>query len=161
MKFKVKNLIILVVSLSVVSSLDVLSLANKCVTDSQCKSEEFCDHTGLNPVGSCRHGYPNDAKCHFDRHCSSKQCENFKCAAKKLTRDGPCDKDQHSQCLPEQYCREIGKLSYYCRDRKCSGFCFFFKNHLCLSNKCNFFWCSTVIPEATQTSLSEGFCSKK
>ena len=160
MRFITTFLLILTVSTSVISSLNVLGLVGKCISDHECKPQEFCDHNGINPIGACRLGYPNDAKCHFDRHCSSKYCHKYKCIGKKPVRDGPCIKDQHEDCLPEQYCQEVGKLSHFCRDRKCSGLCFFFKHHKCLSNKCTFFWCSSAVPETTRISVPEGFCIK-
>lgn len=136
-----------------------LKMLGKCISDHECEPQEYCDHNGINPIGSCKLGYPDNAKCHFDRHCKSKYCHHYKCIGKKPVRDGKCNKDQHQECPIEQYCKEIGKLSYYCRDKKCSGFCFFFKHQKCLSNSCLFFWCRSA-PTTMITEIPDGFCSK-
>lgn len=128
--------LVLLVSIAgvVVESLNPLGLINTCITDSQCKKhDEFCDHTGLNPIGSCRQGYVNGAKCTFDRHCRSKQCHTRRCVARKPVKDGPCSKDQHDECIETQYCSHKENI-YKCRDRSYSGVCS--KSEHCLSNRC-------------------------
>lgn len=62
----------------------------------------------------------------------------MKCVSRKPVKDGPCSKDQHTDCLKEQYCSSKEKM-LKCRDRKCSGLCG--KDAHCLSNKCSFFHC--------------------
>jgi len=117
-----------------------LKFLDKCITDSECKPNEYCDHKGVNPFGKCAVGYPDNEKCTFDRHCRSKNCHLFKCVGKALVKDGPCTKDHHDECLPEQYCSKSKK--YHCKDRKCSGWCK--KDFHCLSNNCRrskFFRC--------------------
>lgn len=135
---------------SIFSNNNPLKLLGKCISDHECKPTEFCDHTGLNPFGSCRLGYENKASCHFDRHCKSKVCHSFKCEGKRPVRDGPCTKDQHDECLPEQYCSKTAK--YHCKDRKCKGACF--KDYHCLSNNCSFFRCQKPVAD----QLSANFC---
>ena len=66
-------------------------------------------------------------------------CHHLKCVAKKPVIDGPCTKDQHTECIPEQYCHHEKKDIYVCINRKCSGLCA--KNEHCLSNKCDLFHC--------------------
>ena len=127
-----------------------LKMLGKCVSDHECKPTEFCDHTGINPFGSCRVGYPDNAKCHFDRHCKSKYCHLLKCVGKKPVRDGPCTKNQHDECLPEQYCSK--SLNNRCKDRKCKGWCK--KDFHCLSGQCGFFRCKTL----KNDQLSLNFC---
>lgn len=109
-----------------------LKAFGKCISDSECKSNEFCDHTGINPIGDCKIGYPDNSKCTFDRHCKSKVCHLFKCVGKKPVKDGPCTKDYHNECLPEQYCSK--SKDYHCKDRKCKGFCL--KDYHCISGSC-------------------------
>ena len=138
-----KRLVIIVVLLSVavvaIECLNPLGLINTCITDSQCKKhDEFCDHTGLNPIGSCRQGYVNGGKCTFDRHCRSKQCHSRRCVARKPVKDGPCSKEQHDECIESQYCSHKDNV-YKCRDRSYSGACT--KSEHCLSNRCFFFKC--------------------
>jgi len=116
----------------------VLNMLNKCVTDKDCKQQEFCDHHGINPIGSCKVGHETNHSCVFDRHCRSKICHLLKCVNKKPVKDGPCTKDHHDECLPTQYCSHQTKV-YQCRDRKCSGLCG--KDAHCLSNECSIFKC--------------------
>lgn len=33
-----------------------LKIFNKCISDHECKNDEYCDHTGINPIGSCKQG---------------------------------------------------------------------------------------------------------
>lgn len=123
-------------------SINPLGILNSCVTDSQCKKhDEFCDHTGINPIGSCRTGYPNGARCTFDRHCGSKNCNSRRCVARKPIKDGPCSKDQHLECIETQYCstRSDKGSGLRCRDRSYSGACI--HSEQCLSRKCLFFKC--------------------
>ncbi len=55
-----------------------LKMLNKCISDHECKSHEFCDHTGINPFGTCHVGKEANRSCMFDRHCASKQCHHLK-----------------------------------------------------------------------------------
>ena len=114
------------------------SLFNKCITDHDCKAHEFCDHTGINPFGSCRTGKELKSSCVFDRHCKSKHCHLMKCVAKKPVKDAPCAPNEHSECIQNQYCSHKEK-TYRCRDRSCSGYCL--KDVHCISNKCSLFKC--------------------
>lgn len=116
-----------------------LKLFNKCISDHECKPDQFCDHTGINPIGSCADGKKLNDSCFFDRHCKSKNCHLLKCVNRKPVKDGPCTKDIHSECLPEQYCSNRDSKIYKCRDRKCSGVCS--KDAHCISNKCSLLLC--------------------
>lgn len=120
----------------VCSSSILTVLENACATDSECKNEdEFCDHTGINPIGSCRLGYANGQTCGFDRHCMSKMCHFFKCVAVKPVKDALCSKDHHEDCIESQYCvldKQIDR--YKCVDRICSGWCNY--SAKCMSNSC-------------------------
>lgn len=120
-------------------NLNPLNALGKCITDKDCKHhDEFCDHTGINPMGDCRKGYENGKKCTFDRHCSSKHCHFMKCVARKPERDGPCSKDQHQDCIESQYCGQNKEKKYQCQDRVCSGWCS--SHSQCVSNKCCWFY---------------------
>ena len=114
-----------------------LSIFGKCVTDKECKDDEFCDHTGINPIGSCAQGKANNRSCVFDRHCRSKYCHHLKCIGKKPVKDGKCSRDHHEDCIESQYCSH--RKGDKCMDRKCSGICG--KDAHCLSNNCSFFKC--------------------
>ena len=119
-----------------------LKLMGKCISDHECKTHEYCDHTGINPFGSCKQGKETNHTCVFDRHCKTKNCHLLKCVTKKPVKDGVCTKDTHSECIPEQYCHhEIkNKKDFYkCINRKCSGFCS--KDAHCIANKCKFLRC--------------------
>ena len=119
-----------------------LKIIGKCISDHDCKQHEYCDHTGINPFGSCKDGKDTNQTCVFDRHCKTKQCHLLKCVKKKPVRDGVCEKDMHSDCIPEQYChheKKDKKDLYVCADRKCSGFCL--KDVHCLTNKCKLARC--------------------
>ena len=35
----------------IVSEISTFAFFGKCVTDSECKEDQFCDHTGINPIG--------------------------------------------------------------------------------------------------------------
>jgi hypothetical protein len=42
----------------VVNHLYAFAFFGKCVTDGECKEDQFCDHTGINPIGKLKfHGY--------------------------------------------------------------------------------------------------------
>jgi hypothetical protein len=116
----------------------VLNMLNKCITDKDCKPQEYCDHHGINPIGSCKQGHETNHSCVFDRHCRSKICHLLKCVNKKPVKDGPCTENHHEECLPTQYCSHQSK-AYQCKDRKCSGLCG--KDAHCLSNDCSVFKC--------------------
>lgn len=116
-----------------------LKFIGKCLSDSECKKNEYCDHHGINPFGSCKAGKDNNQTCVMDRYCKSKVCHHLKCMARKPVKDGPCSKDQHQECIPEQYCHHVKKEEYICSNRKCSGLCG--KDVHCLSNKCSLFHC--------------------
>lgn len=122
----------IVIRIECLNPLDVLKT---CLTDSQCKEhEEFCDHTGINPIGSCRVGYELGAKCHFDRHCKTKHCHLTRCVSRKPVKDGLCSKNQHDDCIESQFCAKSGSV-FKCKDRMCSGWCC--RHSQCLSNKCS------------------------
>ncbi len=59
-----------------------------CIKDKDCKSNEYCDHTGINPVGKCAVGKANQDSCIMDRYCRSKNCHHLKCVANKPIKDG-------------------------------------------------------------------------
>lgn len=117
-----------------------VSLLGKCISDHECKFNEYCDHTGINPIGSCKLGKELGASCALDRYCQTKQCHVFKCMRRKPERDATCQAYQHEECVTEQYCAKQTKDSFKCIDRKCRGF-FCVKSAQCLSNRCFFFWC--------------------
>ena len=54
-----------------------LKLFNKCISDHECKNQEYCDHTGINPIGTCKLGNSNGHSCVFDRHCQSKYLDRI------------------------------------------------------------------------------------
>ena len=37
-----------------VNKISAFAFFGKCVTDSECKEDQFCDHTGINPIGFIR-----------------------------------------------------------------------------------------------------------
>jgi hypothetical protein len=134
-------------------------LLGKCISDHECKPIEYCDHNGINPIGSCKVGKESDKSCLLDRYCQSKNCHHLKCVARKPVKDGnkinklfiffnstltkinlkgPCVKDQHTDCLEDQYCSKKDN-EYRCKDRRCSGVCI--KDAHCLSNNCRFLIC--------------------
>ena len=141
-----------------------LKFLGKCLTDSECKQYEYCDHHRYG-IGECKAGIlnrfidlknryclsnclitkgkENNVTCIFDRHCRSKVCHHLKCVAKKPVKDGPCTKNQHIECIPEQYCHHEKKDIYFCVNRKCSGLCV--KNEHCLSNKCEWLSCKKPV----------------
>ncbi|CAF0925631.1 unnamed protein product [Brachionus calyciflorus] len=124
-------------------------------------TDEFCDHTGINPIGSCKEGKKVNDSCVFDRHCRTKNCHLFKCVSRKPVRDGPCTEDTHSECIPEQYCSSREK-TFKCRDRKCSGMCS--KDAHCLSNKCSVLFCKKPekgCKETNSTSTTTTTTTKK
>ncbi|RMZ97625.1 hypothetical protein BpHYR1_021969 [Brachionus plicatilis] len=140
--FILLNIICLIAHSSGLSELkefgNPLKLFNTCISDHQCEHNEFCDHNGINPIGSCTEGKKLGGSCFFDRYCQSKNCYLMKCVSRKPVLDGPCTEDNHSECLPEQYCSGRDD-AYKCRDRKCYGFCG--KDAHCLTNNCRFFRC--------------------
>lgn len=137
----ISSLIILGNIILQTESINPFGVLKTCITDSQCKNhEDFCDHTGINPIGTCRAGYPNGAKCTFDRHCRSKNCSSRRCVGRKPVKDGPCSKDQHIECIDSQYCSSRSDSgAFMCRDRSYSGACV--HSEQCLSRKCLFFKC--------------------
>jgi len=50
-----------------------------CLTDSSCRSAEYCDRDFPNPFGKCKLGADADRPCIMDRHCASKKCSFFRC----------------------------------------------------------------------------------
>lgn len=116
-----------------------LKFFGKCISDSECKPNEYCEHSGINPFGSCKIGKENKQSCVFDRHCRSKICHHLKCTSKKPVKDGVCSKDQHEECIAEQYCHHVKKEEYKCINRKCSGLCI--KDAHCLSKNCSLLHC--------------------
>ena len=61
--------------------------------------------------------------------------------SRKPVKDGPCTKDQHEECIENQYCSQ--SLGSKCKDRKCSGSCG--HSYHCLSNKCTLFVCKKPV----------------
>lgn len=116
-----------------------LKLFGKCVTDSECEYNQYCDHNGINPIGACKIGFEDRQACMLDRHCRSKHCHLFKCAPRERVKDGPCNEADHSQCISEQYCSHIDGKKYKCKNRKCHGFCG--KDAHCLTNVCSLLRC--------------------
>jgi hypothetical protein len=119
-------------------SANPLKLFNKCISDHECKTNEYCDHSGINPIGKCTIGKELKTSCMFDRHCQSKHCHLMRCVARKPVKDGPCAPNEHSECIPSQYCSSK-QDTHKCRNRKCSGLCT--KDAHCVSNKCSFLMC--------------------
>jgi hypothetical protein len=115
-----------------------LKFLNKCISDHECKPTEYCDHTGINPLGKCHAGKETKESCVFDRHCKSKNCHLMKCVARKPVRDGPCAANEHSECIQSQYCSHKENI-YKCRDRLCHGMCL--KDAHCITNKCKLLRC--------------------
>jgi hypothetical protein len=115
-----------------------LKFLNKCISDHECQPTEYCDHTGINPLGKCHAGKNLKESCVFDRHCKSKHCHLLKCVARKPVKDGPCAPNEHSECIQTQYCSHKENI-YKCRDRSCGGMCL--KDAHCLTNKCKVFKC--------------------
>lgn len=139
MKFLIILSILCVLLVGNVRSINILGAINKCVSDGDCKHhDEFCDHTGINPFGTCRKGYEVGQKCTFDRHCMSKHCHLMKCVARKPVKNGPCSKDQHHECIESQYCAIGSDKKFKCQDRTCSGWCS--THSQCMSNKCCWFF---------------------
>ena len=129
-----------------------LKLLGKCISDHECEETEYCDHSGINPFGSCKIGYADGQKCHVNRHCKSKYCSLRKreCIGKKLVRDGPCRYKQDDDCFTEQFCWKLK-----CIDRKCDGWCWY--NKSCLSKNCRwFFRCEP----SKDNALTANFCKK-
>ncbi len=113
------------------------SMFGKCIQDKECKSNEYCDHKWPNPIGECKVGTKNGDKCVLDRHCTSKVCHTFKCVGRRPVKDGPCQKNSHDECLPEQFCNKDK-----CKDRKCNGWCK--QSYECMSGKCELFRCKKI-----------------
>ena len=42
---------ILAIILIITGQILAFGFFGKCVTDSECKDDQFCDHTGINPIG--------------------------------------------------------------------------------------------------------------
>jgi hypothetical protein len=116
-----------------------LKLFGKCVSDHECEFNQYCDHTGINPVGACKIGAEDRQSCVLDRYCRSKNCNLFKCLPRDRVRDGKCYDADHNQCVSEQYCSHIKEKSYNCKNRKCHGSCT--KDAHCLTNVCRLFRC--------------------
>lgn len=114
-------------------------IGEKCLTDSQCRSSEYCNRNFPNPFGECIQGDSEGKGCIMDRYCASKKCSFFKCKKQILIKDGPCKRS--ADCLDSQYCDDIeGRKLRQCFDRKCTGSCR--KNSQCMSDKCHFFTCT-------------------
>jgi hypothetical protein len=65
-----------------------MKLFKKCIRDKDCKEEEHCDHggfTAFNPVGDCKAGRDEKARCIYDRQCKSKKCRFFRCKGAPAT----------------------------------------------------------------------------
>lgn len=114
-------------------------IGERCLTDSQCRSSQYCSHSFLNPLGECIQGDEEGKRCVMDRYCASKKCSFFKCKKQILVKDGPCKRS--ADCLDTQYCDDIkGRDLRQCFDRKCTGSCK--KDSQCMSDKCHFFTCT-------------------
>ncbi|CAF0855049.1 unnamed protein product, partial [Brachionus calyciflorus] len=126
-------------STSIRRGIDLLP-GGTCLTDSNCRSSEYCNHKLINPFGECVKGDDEGSKCLMDRYCASKQCSFFTCKKRIQVKDGPCKKS--ADCLDTQYCDEIkGRDDLnQCFDRKCTGSCR--KDSQCMSDKCHFFTCT-------------------
>jgi hypothetical protein len=128
-----------------VFALDIID--SKCIKDSNCKSDEYCDHDFPNPIGECKEGHGEKHSCLLDRHCASKRCSFFRCKKRIQVKDGPCKIT--ADCLEDQYCAEIKDRDDLraCVNRKCAGVCS--KDSQCMSNNCHLFIC---IKQANSTS---------
>lgn len=133
----IKNCLVLLLVFSI--SIDAFDILGKCLTDSSCRSSQYCDRDFPNPFGKCVDGYPEGSRCLMDRYCESKQCSFFKCKKRIQVKDGPCAVS--ADCIDDQYCDDIPgrKDLRQCFDRKCIGTCS--KDSQCLSDKCHFFTC--------------------
>jgi hypothetical protein len=128
----------------------LVGILSQCLTTNDCKSDQYCHHDGLNPLGKCHPVKQKGEKCLKDRQCRSKHCHLFHCAESEPVKDGLCVKNEHSNCIPSQFCAKK-KGVYKCINRLCRGLCT--KNAQCRSNKCFIFWCIWR-PE-------HGMCEKK
>lgn len=115
-------------------------ILGKCVADSSCKIEEYCNKDFPNPFGLCKQGLKVGELCLKDSKCSSKRCHFFVCKERLTMRDGPCKVQQ--DCPVDQFCNKIENTDNLrkCVNRKCKGVCK--TNSECLSNKCHLFICT-------------------
>ncbi len=102
---------------------------------------EYCNHTGINPIGTCTKRKDLGHICIRDAYCLSLNCYLLKCVSRKPIKGGTCSKNQHQECIEKQYCSQ--SAGYKCIDRKCSGMCH--HNYHCESNQCSFFKCKLPI----------------
>jgi hypothetical protein len=111
----------------------------KCVSESSCKLDEYCDKDFPNPFGVCKEGLKVGDFCLKDSRCSTKRCNYFRCKERLTLRDGPCK--VHQDCPADQFCNKIEDTDGLkkCVNRKCKGVCK--TNAECLSNKCHLFIC--------------------
>jgi hypothetical protein len=138
-----KNITIILILINIAylaSSLNTRrELFGKCLTDSNCKSNEYCDQDFPNPLGECKTGKKDGELCLKDSKCASKRCSFLTCKARLQTLNGPCK--VALDCQNTQFCEEIKDTDGLkkCVDRKCKGVCK--KDSECSSNKCHLFVC--------------------
>jgi hypothetical protein len=124
---------ILIYFVSITRVFCVLSdLLGKCLSNSNCKSTEYCDRELLSPLGECKQGLENGKACLKNSICASKRCSLFRCVERNKFKDGQCK--MHQDCPNDQYCNDDT-----CLDRKCRGFCKL--DAECMSNQCHLFRC--------------------
>ncbi len=116
----------------------LLGLMSQCLTTNDCKSDQYCHHDGINPLGKCHPVKLFGEKCLKDRQCRSNHCHLFKCSHSEPVKDGLCVKNEHTNCIPSQFCAKK-KGVYKCINRLCRGLCT--KHAQCRSNRCFIFWC--------------------
>ena len=141
---QILGLVVAFALLSLSGALDLIKkgidlMPSTCVTDSNCRSHEFCDHDFPNPFGKCAKGKSEGEMCMFDRHCASKRCSYFRCEKRVQLKDGPCKIS--ADCPDDQFCDDIEGSDDLrkCYDRKCFGTCR--KDSQCLSDRCHLFTC--------------------
>lgn len=134
-----KLIIILILYIYFVNCNIVTKLTDRCVSDSNCKMDEYCDKGLLNPFGKCKEGLKNGELCLQDSKCASKRCSYFICKERIKIRDGPCKVAQ--DCPNDQFCDSISGTDDLkkCVNRKCKGVCT--KNSECSSNNCHLLIC--------------------
>ena len=49
-------LVIFIIHNVLIKAANPLAMLGKCISDHECEATEFCDHTGINPIGSCKIG---------------------------------------------------------------------------------------------------------
>lgn len=134
-------LVMLLVGLFIVNECNgeavLTQMLGKCLTESNCASDEYCDRDFPNPIGECKKGAAEGRYCFRDKHCASKRCSLFRCKPRIQKRNGPCK--VNADCPDNQFCKKLENDLRQCYNRKCIGSCF--RDQECLSNRCHIFVC--------------------